>query len=174
MRHVPTRSTSPRLAVCTLTLCLAALGAGCMDPVHDDAVAALGDEAPGVRRGPSHRPGQPCLLCHGGDGPGPDFAVGGTVYETRGLAVPANGVAVLLTDAKGQTATAQSNAAGNFFLESRQWAPTYPVRVQIARDGAVTKMSTVIGRQTSCAECHVSPDRGSKSEAPPVYLKEAK
>src|SRR5207249_3431097 len=48
------------------TWLLAALGGAiaCGDPVHDDAVAALGPEAPGVRPGPTPRPGQPGLTCH--------------------------------------------------------------------------------------------------------------
>ena len=63
-----------RRACCvTLVLggtCLAAsLVWACGDPVHDARVAALGDERPGVPAGPNHRPGQPCLACHGGDGP---------------------------------------------------------------------------------------------------------
>jgi hypothetical protein len=53
---------------------------GCDDPVHDDAVTALGGEDPNVPIGALHRPGQPCLVCHGGSGPAAlAFSVGGTV-----------------------------------------------------------------------------------------------
>lgn len=53
------------------------LAAAC-DPVRSDAVAALGGEAPGVPHGPTHRPGQPCLLGHS------NFAVAGTVFTDVG------------------------------------------------------------------------------------------
>ena len=54
----------------------------CYDPVHDQEVAALGGEAPGVSPGPTHRPGQPCNVCHGGVGPANlRFSVAGTVYQ---------------------------------------------------------------------------------------------
>src|SRR5450432_160855 len=46
---------------------------GCGDPVHDTAVSALGPEAPGVPKGPLHRPGQPCVLCHGPQGSATTF-----------------------------------------------------------------------------------------------------
>ena len=45
-----------------------ALGA-CVDETHELQVQALGGEAPGVPKGPLHRPGQPCLVCHGEAGP---------------------------------------------------------------------------------------------------------
>ena len=54
-----------------------------LDPVHARQVAALGGDPSGQRNGPTHRPGQPCLVCHGGLGPGgPDLSVGGTIYES--------------------------------------------------------------------------------------------
>src|SRR5690348_913971 len=68
-----------------LLVVLAAIGASpsCSDPVHSDEVAALGPEADGVRPGPLHRAGQPCMTCHGGSGPaGAVFAVAGTVFKT--------------------------------------------------------------------------------------------
>ena len=71
-----------------------------------------------------HRPGQPCLLCHGEGhfpaAPGEDiFAVAGTVYpaidsdENDGL----GNVEVAITDATGTTYRVQTNDAGNFMLE---------------------------------------------------------
>ena len=55
------------------------------DPVHGDAISALGPEAPDVRQGPLHRPGQPCLLCHDGALGDPQrFTIAGTVFETQG------------------------------------------------------------------------------------------
>ena len=80
-------------------LALALIGmAGC-DPVHDDAIAALGPETPGVRRGPLHRPGQPCLLCHDGAlGDPQEFAVAGTVFQRPGNLMPVAEANVELVD----------------------------------------------------------------------------
>ena len=84
------------LFLCTM------LFAACFDPVHDDAVEALGPEKRGVRPGPNHRPGQPCLTCHGDQGPAePEFALAGTIYLARGVLEPVSGVSVHLTDAVG-------------------------------------------------------------------------
>lgn len=58
--------------------------AGCStDPVHDAEVAALGPEVPGMPKSlyEYHRAGQPCLVCHGGEGPAhTQFSFGGTVF----------------------------------------------------------------------------------------------
>lgn len=157
-------------ALLAALLALAAPTLACFDPVHDDAVAALGDEAQGVRRGPNHRPGQPCLVCHGGDGPGPDFEMAGTVYETRAGTAAAAGVTVRLTDAKGSATQVSTNSVGNFYIEGSRWSPTYPVRVELAGGGKTQKMESRIGRQTSCASCHEK--QGSTTMAPVVYMSE--
>lgn len=135
------------------------------DPVHDDAIAALGPEAPGVRRGPLHRPGQPCLLCHDGAIGDPQrFTVAGTVYETSGALVAADGVGVLLVDANGSSTTLTTNAAGNFYATPSQYDPTFPIQVTLLGPGSQTvRMQTLIeGNGTvepngSCASCHFDP-----------------
>ena len=71
----------------------------CVDEVHDQEVAALGPEQPGVPPGPTHRPGQPCVTCHGGSGPAhTQFSVGGTAYEVEGQPAPAVGASVVIED----------------------------------------------------------------------------
>ncbi len=156
-----------------LTLALA-LGAACANPVHAAAVAALGDEKPGVPTGETHRPGQPCSVCHGGDGPGPDFAIGGTIYETRGVDKALGEVIVTLTDAKGETRTPVSNAVGNFYLRAGDWSPTFPLFASLSyKDGSTANMMTRIGGNISCAYCHYGAD-GEPSHMPPVFLRELK
>jgi hypothetical protein len=130
------------------------------DPVHQSAVDALGDEAPGVRRGPTHRPGQPCMLCHDGAlGDASQFTVAGTVYADEGQnSGGANSVQVVLTDSTGSTFTTTTNTAGNFYLTPRDWTPTYPMKVKIvATDGSEHPMTTHVGRDGSCAGCHEYP-----------------
>ncbi len=132
--------------------------AGCQNPVHENEVAALGDEAPGVGPGPTHRPGQPCLVCHGGEGPGKtQFALAGTVYQIPIATVGMNGVTVKMTDVGKAVTTTTTNSAGNFYVASSDYSPTYPVDVELD-DGTLTNpMLTHIGRDGSCASCHFDP-----------------
>ncbi len=146
-------------------LAIALLLVAC-DPVHDDAVSALGGETPGVRRGPLHRPGQPCILCHDGALGDPQrFSVAGTIFQTPGSKVPAEGATVSLTDANGTTMRVATNAAGNFFLTPTQFDPAVPMQVVVTDSRGVTaKMQTVVAgnladepNNGSCASCHFDP-----------------
>lgn len=147
-----------------------ALLASCFNPVHDDAVDALGPEINGIRPGPRHRAGQPCLVCHGGLGPGsPEMSVGGTVYLARGGTEAASDVAVLLTDAKGATRTLASNDVGNFYVWKSDWDPAFPLSVSVSRGSDQQKMESVIGRDGACATCHRG--QGDATHMPAVFLR---
>ncbi len=141
------------LAAAAVTLC-----AQC-DPVRGDAIDALGGEAPGVRRGPLHRPGQPCLLCHDGDFRDPEgFSVAGTVFLTPEDRTAVNGATVHLTDATGSSFDATTNAAGNFYILPSQWTPHYPMTASVTPPaGAPIPMQTLIHTEGSCAGCHFDP-----------------
>jgi hypothetical protein len=151
--------------------------AACVDPVHDDAVEALGPERRGVRPGPNHRPGQPCLTCHGAAGPAePEFSVAGTVYLARGVLEPVSAVTVHLEDATGATRDPRSNEVGNFYVGRTDWAPVFPVKVTLRDPRADTangekKMETLIRESASCADCHRGAD-GAADHVPAVYLRE--
>ncbi len=144
---------------------LTTLPAAACDPVHDDAVAALGSEAPGVRRGPLHRPGQPCLLCHDGALGDPQrFTVAGTVFEKSGSTSAAEGASVYVLDADGSSAQLTTNAAGNFYATPGQYDPTFPLRVTVVSPGGTAvKMQTLVGGNATiepngaCASCHFDP-----------------
>jgi hypothetical protein len=145
----------------------------CYDPVHDQEVAALGGEAPGVPQGPLHRPGQPCNVCHGGIGPASlRFSVAGTVYlYSAGSPPPAVGAQVQLQDSTGSAWHATTNTAGNFFVVQSDWAPTYPLSVPAVVDSTGKTnvfMSTLDNREGSCAACHGL--TGGPNSAGPVYL----
>jgi hypothetical protein len=154
----------------TLALSVALLALAACDPVHDDAKAALGPEAPGVRRGPLHRPGQPCLVCHDGAIGDPQrFTVAGTVYETAGEPSPSVGATVSLVDANGSATSLTSNAAGNFYATPGQYDPTFPIQATVEGPaGQTVHMETLIeGNGTvepngACASCHFDP-AGSNS-----------
>ena len=65
----------------------------CTDPVLDDQIEALGPET--GNPGPTHRPGQPCVLCHSQLGPASDsvFLLAGTVYDSPTRITPLGGKA---------------------------------------------------------------------------------
>jgi hypothetical protein len=150
------------------------LAAGCANPVHDDEVAALGPEDPNVPRGPLHRPGQPCLTCHGGEGPaGAQFSLGGTIYETRWSQAPAVGALVQVEDIGGNYWTVPTNEVGNFFVGADHFVPLYPIKLNVfSADLTITQnMQTYSARQGSCAACHALPF-GPTSPGP-VYLQTA-
>jgi hypothetical protein len=155
-------------------LCVAIVGVAataCLDPVHDDSVQALGPEAPGVAPSGLHRPGQPCLTCHGGSGPASfQFSVGGTVYAVSGRSNPAVNAVVTIEDVDGNTFNATTNEVGNFWVLPAQFAPHYPTQMTVtSADGNDSEsMATVASRDGSCADCHKSP-RGPRSPGP-VYL----
>jgi hypothetical protein len=134
---------------------LLALVLACEDPVHSGQVDALGPESGST--GPTHRPGQPCLACHGGSGPASNpFAFGGTIYKedkSEGF----EGVDVQLTDAKNVVKHVLTNSAGNFYIRHEAWEPSYPVHVQISFKDVAAQMGSHVGREGSCAACHFEP-----------------
>ena len=154
-------------------LALAAVTSSCGDPAHDDAVAALGPEPGGGGTGPEHRPGQPCIVCHGGSGPAvAQFIFAGTVYKTADAKDPAQDAVVELIDAVAFAADAgtgangvtqaKTNGAGNFFIPVADYSPTYPVHVHVTAAGddgttPTVQMTSHIGRDGSCAACHTDP-----------------
>jgi hypothetical protein len=158
-----------------LALPAAAVAAACdADPVHTQAVKLLGPEVSGIPKGEFHRAGQPCLTCHGGEGPAKaQFTVAGTIFYG-----PANGsnppigvggaVVTLEDDSQSQFST-QTNCVGNFFITSGDWPghPEFPMLATISATipvpgstGAETQtyeapsMLSHIGRTGSCADCH--------------------
>jgi len=148
------------MTLLTRTLMIAAIiaaGACLPDPVHEHAVARLGDETPA---GPSefHRAGQPCATCHNAkDGPArSDFSAGGTIFATRSPLIGVEGVVVELTDSAGTSPVpVATNCAGNFWFLRSRWNPVLPiVSVRTTKNGVTREMKTLVGGAASCADCH--------------------
>jgi hypothetical protein len=64
--------------------------------------------------------------------------------------------------APGVTRTACSNSAGNFYILASDWTEPLPVfpltpRVNVTATSNGTGMVSLIGRDGSCATCHVLP-----------------
>ncbi len=150
----------PRTLVLSLSVALTAAAAGtaCYDPEHDEEVAALGGEVPGVPPGPTHRPGQPCLVCHGGSGPAHVvFSVAGTVFQYPGSTAAAVDAGVQLEDSDGRFYASYTNSAGNFYVPESSWSPVYPMSVPRLTDSTgdnPEQMLTLVNRAGSCASCH--------------------
>jgi hypothetical protein len=139
-------------------LCAALCTTAACNPVVDDAVDALGGEAPGVHPGPRHRPGQACLLCHDGElGDPPEFSIAGTVFRTPSDQRPVNHAVVELQNADGSKHSVETNSAGNFYLSPRAFKPQFPMQVKVRYDGEDVTMHGTIGREGSCAGCHSDP-----------------
>jgi hypothetical protein len=131
------------------------LSAACGNPVHDDAVQALGAESPGVPEGPLHRPGQPCLTCHDADGPAETrLSFAGTLYGTPTGGAPVCGATVRVTGADGTAWEVTSNAAGNFFFLADDFAARFPATTTVRGSLGESVMRTEMNRSGSCNECH--------------------
>src|SRR5262249_20277323 len=80
---------------------------GCGNPSRDVEIKALGGEVPGVPASAFHRPGQPCIDCHGPyKGAKPEMALAGTVFaipmlNETSIPVPVGNVKITVTDALG-------------------------------------------------------------------------
>jgi hypothetical protein len=147
----------------------ASLLVSCGDPVHDKGVDALGPETFGLRPGPTHRPGQPCLVCHGGSGPGsPEFSVAGTVYKYTDTLESLQGADVVVTDANGASRTFTTNQTGNFYVGKKDWDPVFPLHVKVNYKSLSIEMQTHVGRDGACASCHFDP--AGPSAVGHVYL----
>jgi len=168
--HPSCPEASVHLRAWMAALVLAAVACG--DPMLDDRINRLGGEQPGVRRGPNHRPGQPCLVCHSsaGDGEGPEMSVAGTIYQKPDRDIPAQGARVDITDASGEIWTVWSNCAGNFYVTAERWQPLFPLHVQVTHPWVteVLPMESKIGREGACASCHAL--QAGPSSAGRVYL----
>jgi hypothetical protein len=156
-----------------VALVFAHLAVGCWSPVQDDAIEAIGPEPNGLEEGPLHYPGEACLACHGGYGPGePTLVFGGTVYATPSSDVPVEGAKIVVTDSAGTRVEVVSNCAGNFYATSRDARLVFPLRAEVEctlPDGTVRRsvMGTRIHRDGSCASCH---ERGPAKPTGPAQV----
>ena len=158
---------SPRLRSAISAL-LISLPVACGDPVRDQAVAALGPETPGVERGPLHRPGQPCVLCHSDAGGEEPFLLAGTVYVSADSRTPIDGVQVKVVDSVNHEFVTTTNCAGNFMVKPGDFRSDAPLWVSLRRDEVLRVMNTPIFREGSCAGCHFDPQ--GPASAGHVYL----
>jgi hypothetical protein len=153
-----------RVTIGWTLLCLATCLVGCGDRIQNEAIDKLGPEVPGVPKGPLHRGGQPCLVCHGGNGPGAStFSLAGTVYTTQGSHDPMADVLVTFLDSESREYRTGTNCAGNFFVMESDFVPVWPLFVKVTYgkqpNGAPYDhpMGSPVYREGSCNHCHADP-----------------
>jgi hypothetical protein len=159
-----------RLVALALLGGLATLGSSCnLDPVHRSAVNGLAGERDDLYPPDSqyHRPGEPCALCHSDKGPASSsFVLGGTIfwgpddYNAR-----VDNAYVRILDAKKAKRCFVTNCNGNFYVRTEEFTDiTFPLLISVERTIdpgqneqtlVIRRMSGHIGRESSCATCHV-------------------
>jgi hypothetical protein len=161
-----TRARDPRPLLVLAALLSPALLSCRYDPVPQEIINDLGPET--GKPGATHRPGQPCLACHSSyAGASPQMVFGGTVYAIgeKNAIVPASGVPVTVFDSAGTSKKACTNATGNFNLKKEDWKDVaFPLTVVVGN----SKMTSLIGRDGSCASCHKAPDPDADPPRNPV------
>jgi len=149
---------------------VASVGSSCnLDPVHRASVNNLGSEQSDLYPPESqyHRPGEPCALCHSKEGPADStFALAGTIfwgpdnYDKR-----VDGAYVRILDANKTRKCFVTNCNGNFYVKTEDFNRiTFPLLVSVERvkdpgkdesTMIVKRMTGHIGREPSCATCHI-------------------
>jgi hypothetical protein len=79
---------------------------------------------------------------------------------------------IRMTDSEGTKYIAKTNCVGNFFVKASEWDPHFPILVEVAKGNVRRSMKGVIGRATSCAECHTlgNPVPDPLSQVGHIYL----
>lgn len=113
--------------------------------------------------GPTMRPGEDCLRCHGGspgpklgdERPAPRWTLAGTVYATVDADPRAGveGALVHVKDANGFSFTLETNLTGNFYTAE---TVAFPITVTVERHGQVNPMDTP-SPHGACNLCHALP-----------------
>ena len=153
---------------------LAGFGSSCnLDPVHRAGVKNLGDENSGqyLPESEYHRPGEPCGVCHSKDGPAStEYVLGGTIfwgpdrYDRR-----VDQAYVRIGGPEKTTRCFVTNCNGNFYVKPEDYQNLkFPLLVSVERVNlpggrgandekpiAVRRMAGHIGREGSCAICHI-------------------
>jgi hypothetical protein len=133
------------------------------------ALAGLALAACTPDNGPTMRPGDDCLRCHGGATPGSTteglpvhhatpWSLAGTAYPSldSGANAGIEGVDIQVTDARGFTFTLHSNLAGNFYSAE---TVAFPLHVCASRNGLARCMESP-SPHGACNYCHALPPLG--------------
>ena len=131
----------------------------CMAAVLFLALLALSGCVPD--RGPTMRPGEDCLSCHGaGTGAeiGPAWSVAGTVFDGTFAEQEAGlrGAILRLTDSNGRKLSLETNAGGNFYSAE---ALAFQLQSACLERGSKVYCMLKEVPQGSCNTCHAAQPR---------------
>lgn len=179
-----------RLAFLGSVLGAAWLGTSCnLDPVHRAGVNNLGPEQEELYpvKSEFHRPGEPCALCHSKSGPADqEYVLAGTVFwwddpkdaQNFSYYDRVDQAYVRVVDANKTRKCFVTNCNGNFFVKPEQFERlTFPLLVSVERTVepgkdertlAIRRMSGHVGREASCAVCHI---QGIRDYASPDQIR---
>jgi hypothetical protein len=144
-------------------LALAVGLSACANPAVDARIEALGEEPlPDLADFSYHRPGQPCVLCHGEyEEEEPIMTVAGTIFQTPTKRIPVENARVRVWDSSGGPPRDKlTNCVGNFWFTKEEWNPLFPLHIEVEYqiegddDYRVQPMLSRVGREGSCAGCH--------------------
>lgn len=107
--------------------------------------------------GPTMRPGEDCIKCHG-------FSAAGTVFPSTQASTNEgiNGVTITVVDSDRKTVTMTSNSAGNFYTEA---AIKWPADITLILGGRTASMAAA--PRGACASCHSTGGEGQGRVALP-------
>jgi hypothetical protein len=164
------KSFASKFLAFTGIVALLSVGSSCnLDPVHKNNVKALGDEKAEDYPPESefHRPGEPCALCHSKRGPADsEYVLAGTVFWGPDNYVRRVDKAyVRVLDGKKAKKCWVTNCNGNFYVKKEDFEGiTFPILVSVERTVnpgkdentlTIRRMASHIGREPSCATCHI-------------------
>jgi len=147
----------PPLAMMLLPLVVACTGsldergvnnnnaAGGPDAGEAAACEPIAASAPGGH----HNPGQPCQSCHAAGGSGPEFTLGGTLFDGLQSSTPITGATIVVTDDTGLEVKLTTADNGNFWTDRTL---AYPITV--AASGCPDHSPMVSAVQSSGADCN--------------------
>lgn len=116
----------------------------------------------GKSESPEMNPGQACISCHTTER-GPALVIAGTVFSTLSQADDCNGLAgvkVQITDANQKVTTLTSNAAGNFYLETKTGTIATPYTAKIITSSGGERPMVSPQSSGDCNTCHTEKGSG--------------
>jgi hypothetical protein len=169
--------SSPRLAAFAGLLgvaLVASVGSSCnLDPVHRAGVNNLGGEQADLYPPETefHRPGEPCALCHSAAGPASStFVLAGTVFWGPDNYLRRVDQAYVRVGGPDKTTKCfVTDCNGNFFARPEDYPNLkFPLLISVERVNnpggpgpdaeksiKIRRMTSHIGRDPSCATCHI-------------------
>lgn len=122
----------------------------------DAAAGPTCDDPVSVTDNGHHNPGQACMQCHKAGGSGPQFTLGGTLFDGLNSSTGVDGATLRIVDANGTEVALHSALNGNFYTTQ---SLTFPLTVSGSSCPNTQKMFSAVnenGADCNSAGCHDS------------------